>query len=141
MLFAKRAVTSLAACAITAIGLSVTGTAAANAAAGTGHVTPGYAIVCGGDTCIQTASISGSYANVRAWANTTTFFGHFQLVNTGCGTTIATSPNQVWPAGGAHYTFVNIFWKTSCGNSWRITGWKKVSPTKWDNMGSADFSI
>jgi hypothetical protein len=133
-----------------AIGLTSLGTVAASAAPATTATTangathsrslrPLYAIVCGGDACIQTASISGPLAKVNAWANRTTFYGYFQLVDN-CDITVATSPTETWPAGGHHYTFTNIHY-ADCGNYWYVTAWRKNSSGKPTNLGTAEFSI
>jgi hypothetical protein len=143
MLVAKRAVAFLIACAIAVLGLSVVSAASANASAGTGRVTPDFAIICSGDVCIQTQSISGAgYADLKAWANTTGFYGHFQLVNTNCGNTIAKSPNETFAAGESHhYLFTNIYIESVCGDNWRVTGWKWISNGVLQNMGAVAFQI
>jgi hypothetical protein len=132
-----------------AIGLTSLGTVAASAAptmtaipahaAGSRTVAPRFAIVCGGDACIQTASKGGVLANVNAWARSTTFTGHFQLVN-GCGNTVANSPNETWPAGGRHYTFANIHF-ADCGDNWKVVAWRHNSNGTYTNLGAAVFAI
>lgn len=132
-----------------AIGLTSLGAVAASAApvkpatpanAATHRpVTPRFAIVCGGNVCIQTASKGSSLANVNAWARNTTFFGHFQLVD-GCGVTVANSPNETWPAGGTHYTFTSIHW-ADCGDFWTVTAWRHNSNGSYTSLGSVSFSI
>ena len=137
-----------------AIGLTTLGAAAASAApamtAIPAHavthsrpVTPRFAIECHGDVCIQTAAKGATLATVNAWADTTTFTGHFQLVNTGCGITVANShPDKTWPAGGSHYPFTGIQWKGgACGDFWQITAWKHNPNGTYTSLGSVGFQI
>jgi hypothetical protein len=142
MFFAKRAVMLSALSAAALIGLSVMSSIPANAAAHSRPIVPAYAIVCHDDACIQTASKNATYANVNAWANNTTFYGHFQLVNTGCGTTWGNSPNETWPAGGRHYTFQNIEWNPPvCGDFWSVTAWRHNSNGTYTSLGTVGFQI
>jgi len=85
--------------------------------------------------CIQTASKSGALANVNAWARSTTFTGHFQLIDN-CDVTVANSPTETWPAGGRHYTFTNIHY-ADCGDFWEVVAWSNSN----DNLAAAEFVI
>jgi hypothetical protein len=143
MFFAKRATVISALSAAVLIGSSVMSAIPANAASLS--VRPAFGTVCGGDACIQTASKGGTYANVNAWANTTTFSGHFELQNVGCGYPglhIANSSTGTWPAGGTHYTFKNIIWHgMGCGgDSWAVIAWKKTS-SGFSQIGFVSFQI
>ncbi len=123
------------------VGPAVMSMAPASAATGSRLAEPAYAIVCHDDVCIQTASKNVTYANVNAWANTTTFKGHFQLVNRTCDITEGNSPNETWPAGGAHYTFKNIYYNPiACGDFWEVIGWKESGKTYVD-IGNDGFQI
>jgi len=142
MFFAKRVAVLSALSAAALISFSAVAAIPASAATSSRPVTPRFAIVCHADACIQTASKGATLANVNAWANTTTFFGHFQLVNTGCGNTVANSPNETWPAGGRHYTFTNIQWQGGvCGDFWSVTAWRHNSNGTYTSLGTVGFQI
>src|SRR5450755_4299527 len=66
-------------------------------------VAPAFAIICSGDVCAQTKSKdpTSGLANVKEWANNTTFNGHFELTGPGgCGE-VFNSPTRTWHGGGA----------------------------------------
>jgi hypothetical protein len=142
MMFSIKKAMVLSALSVAAlIGFSAMSVIPANAA--TPQITrPAFAVVCHADACIQTASKGATYANVNAWANTTTFYGHFQLVNTGCGNTVANSSTGTWPAGGKHYTFKNIVWSgDTCGDYWSVTAWRHNSNGSYTSLGTVGFQI
>src|SRR5450759_1968851 len=61
-------------------------------------VAPAFAIICSGDVCAQTKSKdpTSGLANVKEWANNTTFNGHFELAGPGgCGE-VFNSPTRTW---------------------------------------------
>jgi hypothetical protein len=138
---ALAAVTTALAIGLTSLGASAASAAPAvtaipaNAAAHSQHLAPNFAILCGGDVCLQTASKNGPLANINAWARSTTFTGHFQLIDN-CGITVANSPNETWPAGGRHYTFTNIHYE-DCGDFWEVVGWRHNSNGTYTNLGAA----
>lgn len=137
----RRATVFSALAAAALIGLSSVIVTPANAVTRSLPKSPFFAIKCSGDVCIQTASKNLTYANVNAWANTTTFTGHFQLLNTGCGITWGNSPTGTWPAGGTHYTFVNVLYDPVCGGDhWQVIAWKKTANGN-KNIGAVAFQI
>jgi hypothetical protein len=90
------------------------------------------AIQCGGDVCIQSQCAGCNIETIYAWANTSTFTGHFEFF---FGIyVIRNSPNRTWPAGGTHYGFTGVSralgsacvdawagpYKT--GDKWRLRG-------------------
>ena len=90
------------------------------------------AIQCSGDVCIQSQCAQCNIQNINAWANTSTFTGHFEFF---FGIyVIRNSPNRTWPAGGTHYTFTGVdrALGTACvdawagpygtGDTWRLRG-------------------
>src|ERR1700735_4096354 len=57
--------------------------------------------------CLQTVSTTKTIADINAWADTKSFYGYFYIqVSFGKIGQIGDSPEQTWPAGGKHYTFV-----------------------------------
>jgi hypothetical protein len=132
----KRTISRLAV-AVTTAGL--TGLGAATAAALPAQAAPAsarYAIVCSGDVCVQTVSISSGteLAKVNAWARTTKFFGHFELQDIVNNKVYNSKPNKTWLAGGAHYTFKNI--PTDGGvTAFHVIGWKYDGGKSYTDIG------
>jgi hypothetical protein len=80
------------------------------------------AILCSGDVCIQSQCAHCNLQNINAWANNTTFTGHFEFFFS-----IYVSRNsdeETWPAGGEHYTFTGV---SAALGSACVRAWKKVS--------------
>jgi hypothetical protein len=96
------------------------------------------AVQCTGDLCIQrTTSIINNKATVKAWADTTSFFGHFEL--SGPDGHIANCPsnsNEQWNAGGTGCNFTNV----AQGGGYTITAWK-VSGKSVVNIGKVSFRV
>jgi hypothetical protein len=109
----------------------------------TATVKPRFDILCGGPyICIQTKQITDPTASVNAWANTTSFTGHFELLN-GCDQFVANGPiktDRLFPAGSNPYTFTNIHW-ADCQDSWTIIAWKEAGGGRYTDVGSVNFSI
>ena len=65
------------------------------------------AVQCDGNLCIQRTSASGANpATVRAWARTTTFTGHFELLFP--DGVQKNSPNRSWTGGGSGFSFTGL---------------------------------
>jgi hypothetical protein len=114
----------------TLIGPPVLGALPASAA-GTGK------ILCGGDLCMQTLSVNDSTNNavVAAWADTSNFYGHFEII---CPYgQYENSPNENWKAGGANYKFTNVILEYG---AYDIIAWKDSSG-KYTNIGEIDTEI
>jgi hypothetical protein len=112
---------------------SITASAHTANAQGLGTVTPDAIgkVVCGAPTvCIQrTTEIINNKANVRAWANTVSFTGHFELV--GPNGHIANSTVQHWVAGGGGWTFQGV----AKGAQYSVIAWGP------GNVGHTNFSV
>jgi hypothetical protein len=92
-------------------------------------------IICSGNLCIQTDSTTSSTAKISAWADHTTFKGHFEMQI--IGGQVENSPTKTWTAGGAGYQF-----SMPCSTSYtyQATAWKKVSDG-WEDIGEVVFYI
>lgn len=89
-------------------------------------------ILCNGDLCIQrVTSIINNKANIKAWADTTTFSGHFEL--DGPDGPIANSPTKVWSGGGAGFTFTGV----ARGGGYTMKAWQGTSVV----LGTVHFSV
>jgi hypothetical protein len=62
-------------------------------------------IVCGGDLCLRTVycNTDSGVALVELWADRTSFFGHFELVDP--EGRVSSSNTKNWVAGGVGYSF------------------------------------
>jgi hypothetical protein len=93
------------------------------------------AIDCAGDVCIQSTCAHCNIENINAWANRTTFTGHFEFF---FGIyVIRNSPDRTWPAGGTHYTFTGV---SGALGSACVTAWKKVSGG-YSDIGTVCFYL
>jgi hypothetical protein len=96
-------------------------------------------ILCAGDVCVQSSCATCNIQNIYAWANRTTFTGHFELCsgfNGNGGCFVQNSPNRKWPAGGTHWTFPGLSGATdACA-----TAWKSVSGG-YQNIGQECFTL
>lgn len=96
------------------------------------------AVLCSGDVCIQSQCAHCNFQNIRVWANTYGFKGHFKLVYgcsvAGCNTFY--SPNQYWRAGGTGYTFDTV---PSAVISANVYGEKGGPP--WTQIGYVFFYL
>ena len=91
---------------------------------------------CSGDLCIQNISPSGSSnSTIRAWADTTTFTGHFEL--TFSDGVAKNSPTETWHHGGAGFKFTGI----PVGDGYRMTAWKGTSKTGFKDIGDVGFLV
>lgn len=102
-----------------------------------------HAVVCNGDLCVQQGALSGGAAPVRAWADTTTFTGHFELDSNGCGSPALwkNSPGGTWHAGGQGYTFT-VPIDGNCGNNgWGIIAWRHNTNGSYTRLGTVTFFI
>lgn len=118
--------------------------AAAAPAMGAATANPIGSIVCGGDVCIQTqsANISNCTAVVAAWANTTTFFGHFEIVP--LGPTITPGVNspggdKTWPAGGTNVKITIPFYGSP--ETYQAIAWKRNANGSHTKIGTVNFTI
>jgi hypothetical protein len=108
-------------------------------AATTAHASavPAADILCSGDLCIQDF-VGDVSQTVHAWADTSTFFGHFEL-EYGCsiaGCNIANSDTQWWPAGGTHWSFTY----TSAIVAQCVWAWKGPSNGTYTQIGEKCWS-
>jgi hypothetical protein len=90
-------------------------------------------ILCNGDVCIQGIDQGETEASVKAWANRTTFTGHFEIINV--TSDYANSPNQKWIAGGAGY----VFTYEPEGTSYEVIAWKGTKT--FTNIGDVQFTL
>jgi hypothetical protein len=135
----------LSASAIAAGSISI-GLAALPANAATTHPTTTMspdaigAIVCSGDLCIQSDSCNSDQTEVSidAWADTGSFFGHFELENPN-GADYNSTPNENWLAGGTGNEFtVPLF----TGEEYHVIAWKYTpSSATYTNIGQVNFTV
>jgi hypothetical protein len=96
------------------------------------------AILCNGDVCTQDV-VGDTSQTITAWANKTSFSGHFELQfgchDGSCNTT--NSSNGYWPHGGKHWSIAI----TSAVISQCVLGWKGPSSTgTYTKVGEECFS-
>jgi hypothetical protein len=137
-------VMSAAAAAALAAGLSLAAPAAATAATAapaavlapaSGVVLAGGDTQCDVDLCIKNLTKSGvNPATIKAWADTTTFTGHFELIYPDGH--VRNSPTRTWKAGGAGFSFT----KVPIGDGYTMKAWKG-SGNKPRNIGTVGFSV
>ena len=127
--------TLMSAALVGSLGLAVVPANAAAARANAG------AILCSGDLCIQTVAVDTTedLAAVNAWADTTTFTGHFEITvpGTWSGENSAGGDKR-WPHGGTHYTFVVPLFP---GLTYQATAWRRNSPGHYSHIGWKKFGI
>lgn len=88
-------------------------------------------IECSGDVCIQrTTAIVNNKATVKAWANTFSFVGHFELL--GPDGHIANSSTANWVASGAGANFKGV----AAGGGYTVIAWDGDK-----NIGEVHFSV
>jgi hypothetical protein len=97
--------------------------------------------ICQGDVCIQSQNAGALQENIRAWANTYGFKGHFEM-QFGCSPGICNtinSNNQYWRAGGTGYTFDGI----PSGVGACVTAWNGPFDTgsRWRSIGDVCFEV
>jgi hypothetical protein len=90
-------------------------------------------ILCSGDVCIQGIDQGETEASVKAWADKTTFTGHFEIINV--TSDYANSPNKKWIAGGAGY----VFTYEPEGTSYEVIAWKGTKT--FTNIGRVQFTL
>lgn len=96
------------------------------------------AVLCGGDICLQSQCAHCAQQNIRVWAHTYGFRGHFEI-QFGCsiaGCNTLNTNNAYWHAGGTGYTFTNI---PSAVISSNVYGWKGGPP--WTQIGHIGFYL
>lgn len=103
---------------------------------------PYGAIVCNRDLCLQTLSVnvSNCSAVVKTWANTSNFYGHFEIFDPINDEAWNSYPgNTTYYAGGAGYDFSITYY----GNltSYQATAWKHNSNGKYADIGQLNFVI
>jgi hypothetical protein len=125
---------------ITALPVSA---AAAVPAAAVAAAKPIGGIVCSGDLCLQTqsANTANCTAVVNAWADTTSFTGHFEIqammpVNTAG---VNSSGDQLWPAGGMHASIGIQFFGSP--ESYQATAWRHNPDRSYTKVGVVNFTI
>jgi hypothetical protein len=89
---------------------------------------------CGGDVCFSQAAIHK--ANFVAWAQSYSFFGHFQL-QTPEHTTINSTPNNQWNVGVKH----QFFPLPQVSGYYCITAWQLVGTSGYNKIGYACVTI
>jgi hypothetical protein len=92
------------------------------------------AIICGGDVCAQGFDQVNNEGSIKAWANTTTFTGHFEIVNV-VGN-YANSPTKKWIAGGAGF----VFTYEPLATSYNIDAWKGTK-APYTKIGTAQITL
>jgi hypothetical protein len=132
----------MAALVTSALALSASGEAQAQAKTDAVTVsTDAGSILCSGDLCIQTVAVDTAegLAEVNAWADTTTFTGHFEITvpKTWSGEN-STGGDKKWPAGGTHYSFVVPLFP---GLTYQATAWRRNSPGHYSDIGRVNFGI
>jgi len=97
-------------------------------------------IVCSGDLCVQTQSCNSSHTEVtiRLWADSTGFFGHFELEDPN-GVDYNYPPyNTNWSKGGGHNFTVPLY----LGDTYRGIAWRYTpSSDKYTNIGQVNFTV
>lgn len=138
MFFAKRiaTVTLLAAALLGSFTVGALPASATTATpAGVAVVPAAGAVQCDGDLCIQRTSANGVLpATIRAWARTTKFTGHFELIFP--DGSVKNSPTQTWAAGGTGHKFTNV----PGGPGYGMTAWKGTAHP-FTNIGHVGFAV
>ena len=101
-------------------------------------VSPEY---CSGDVCAQVYRMPGArqlaYVNVRVWARSRTFFGHFELqVPSVYGPLKRNSGDTSNNAGGFGY----LTEEPNNPGRFTVTAYKKTGPQSWVGISSTWFS-
>lgn len=130
-----------AAAALAGLSLAVPAAATAATAAPTAVLAPASGVVlaggdiqCSGDLCIKNLTKSGvNPTTIKAWANTATFTGHFELIYHDGH--VRNSPTRSWKAGGSGFNFTNV----PIGDGYTMKAWKG-SGNKPKNIGTVGFS-
>jgi hypothetical protein len=113
---------------VTAVAMAVPVGASLAGGAQTANAAEALPVHCSGDLCMRITYQKGTVATVYMWADSDTFFGHFELrMPNG---RIANSPNNnQWYAGGAGYTFAD--WNGGvglwCGTAWSLSSYFDVA--------------
>lgn len=139
--FKRTALLSASAIMVASVGLGVlAGPASASAARPNAHPDAIGGIVCSGDLCIQTDSCNSAETEVtiEEWANTSNFYGHFELEDPN-GVNYNSTPNTNWTAGGKGHDFtVPLYF----GDEYHGIAWKYTSSTaKYANIGEVNFTV
>jgi hypothetical protein len=92
------------------------------------------AIICGGDVCAQGFDQVNHEGSIKAWAKTTSFTGHFELVND-VGN-YANSPTEDWKAGGAGFSFTY----QPLSEGYNINAWKGTK-APYTKIGTAKIVL
>ena len=90
--------------------------------------------LCAGDLCVQNIREGVQNSTIKASANTTGFYGHFELKYDDGH--VRNSPNQYWRAGGTGYDFKGV----PPGDSYQMTAWKGHHKP-YTNIGRLGFSV
>jgi hypothetical protein len=93
---------------------------------------------CGGDVCADVVSKASAGFGIDAWAYTTTFTGHFELISpNGTIYNMPKSGNVANPAGGTsqHFQVPQV------DGGYTVIAWKYVSAGNYDNIGEVGFSV
>lgn len=94
-------------------------------------INPDSAQGCSGNTCMYLSTPSGGTVYVDAWAHSTSFYGHWELV-TPAGT--YNSPAETWTASPSdEYQWSSL---TADVGSYCVTGWSGSN-----NLGTACESV
>jgi len=93
---------------------------------------------CSGDVCADVVSVASAGFGIDAWAYTTTFFGHFELISPN-GTVYNEPVNAdvTNPAGGTsqHFQVPQV------DGGYTVIAWKWVSAGNNKNIGEVGFSV
>lgn len=123
MSFTKRAAAALLLSAAAIAGPAVVALPASAATVTPAAVRPAAgAVQCDANLCIQRTSENGVLpATVKAWANSKSFTGHFELIFP--SDAVHNSPTESWKAGGAGYSFTGL----GGGPGYEIVEWNGSS--------------
>lgn len=97
--------------------------------------------ICQGDVCIQSQNGNALQQNIRAWANTSGFKGHFEM-DFGCAPgvcNVVNSPNQYWRAGGSGYIFDGI--PSGVGACVKALSGPFSTGSRWRGLGDVCFEV
>lgn len=128
MSFSKR-VAAIAASGVVTLGVLI-GVDAVPASAAT--------VECSGDVCAEVVSVASAGFTFDMWANTSTFFGHFDVywTNGGINNNVPENADITLNPGVVYSVLV-----PQNDGGYDVIAWKYISPGDNENIGEVGFSV
>lgn len=93
---------------------------------------------CSGDVCADVVSKASAGFGIDAWAYTTTFTGHFELISpNGTVYNMPKDKNVSNPAGGT----AQHFQVPQVDGGYTVIAWQFLGAGKYNNIGQVGFSV